>query len=342
MVGMKDIDFDELDRAVNSMISNQSSSATDTSSVVVNTTVGQSSPVATQNVVQRPPAPRLNNGRFMDMVRSNVNQDINKTPLSMPSRPSSQPIANPVSVVDSQPKPSFVVTPVPPNPIKTSVVADEDSDIDQITEDIEATLNQINTPQESPFLSGAKVEKRPLNALVEESNAQESKAVEAKINPVPILTNDDLNKDVIKNHDSLTDEKEKFNQLNIPLPAELQSDILSVESNEGLLVSLHDNVSLDDKDEKPEVLNQNIIVKPESVQPTTVPVVPTSIQQQYVEKPNTEEKVNVSIYDTNSYHKAMDGNKKKSNLMFIVWLVLLIILSIGAGVAVYFFVLPNL
>lgn len=68
-----------------------------------------------------------------------------------------------------------------------------------------------------------------------------------------------------------------------------------------------------------------------------------SIKPQYTEQPSTGDKTNGAIYDTKSYHKAMNGSGKiKANLMLAFWAFLLVLVSVGAGIAVFTFVLPNL
>lgn len=381
---MKDLDFEELDKAVNSMISNQPTNVNVAVSSPANNNNNPAPAVSTspklnlgQNLSIKPVGPRSNNGRFMDMVRSNASQD-SRVPLAMPTRVSNLTQISPAQPV-SQPKVQPVVASVSNNPTilsnaVTPVVnsapnypnsdASHDDDIDQISLDIENTLKQLNEPQESPFLSGAKVEKRPLNAFLNDNSKPEQAVVVNK--PIQVIdsnkisvddksvqidtkfNNDNLlPKNNIPSDSKVISDKEKFAQLDTPLPAELQSDILSIESNESILTG-----DINDDSQPSEVVNPKLgqpqinTVQPQmndnSVKTPLNPVVPTSIQQQYVEKPNSGDKENVSIYDTNSYHKAVDTSKNKKGLMFIVWVVLLILASVGAGAAVFFFVLPNL
>jgi hypothetical protein len=69
---------------------------------------------------------------------------------------------------------------------------------------------------------------------------------------------------------------------------------------------------------------------------------PTSISQQYKEQPVANQSSG-AIFDTETYHKPLTVQpKKRSGALTIVWIILLIILGAGAGVAFYLFVLPNL
>lgn len=79
--------------------------------------------------------------------------------------------------------------------------------------------------------------------------------------------------------------------------------------------------------------------------PTVKPIVdsPTSISQQYQEKPNTGDQHSGAIYDTDSYHKAVvQPAKKGSGWLWVLWVVLLLAIGAGVGAAIYFFVLPIL
>jgi hypothetical protein len=73
------------------------------------------------------------------------------------------------------------------------------------------------------------------------------------------------------------------------------------------------------------------------------PVGPTSITQQYKEQPSTTDQPSGAIFDTEAYHQPLaHPEKKRSGAMVIVWIIALILLGVGAGAGVYFFVLPML
>jgi hypothetical protein len=108
-----------------------------------------------------------------------------------------------------------------------------------------------------------------------------------------------------------------------PLPAELQSDLLNIESNENAATSV------------PEAQ----FVPP--VTPSTdVPTGPTSIVQQYKESPSTGDQPAAALFDTAAYKKPQVKPKKKSSILVILWIFLLLVVGGGIGAAVYFFVLP--
>lgn len=325
---MKDLDFDELDRAVNSVISNNPKPSDD---LVAAETPAQ--PIPSLPVIPVvpivpfvPSVPRPSTGRFMDVVHPS--SDMRST-LVMPERAQDQVILAPI------------VQP-PTNPTMPVDDKDDDSDIDQISNDINKTLGQtFNESQDSPFLSGAKVDKRPLGAFSAEQTATTS------FNPVMTTTQ-------FGAAGKSTDEK--IVEINTTLPAELQNDLLSIEANDTVQIEEPEATIVPETSQiidTPPVadISQISIVKDSVLTsaPESVPVsatstsTSTSIPQQYTERPSTGDKDSGAIYDTNAYHKAMVSPvKKKSGWKWIIWIALLMIASVGAGLAVYFFVLPRL
>jgi len=368
-VDVKDIDFDELDRAVNSAISKNK--PVDDEFLATTPVVPASAPEVTPLPVPTPvftptsapttpiPAARQTmsrpaTGRFMDMVHSSGNMRV-----AVPERPSLRPMSSPASPV--LPKPSLNMMPkMPSNPVKNNN-SNPDIDIDRISDEIDKTLgNSLSDNQDSPFLPDAKVEKRPLNAFTAEQNVSAPIKLPDSINFPPIGKTTDIQENV----DTL-------------LPAELQNDLLSIEADE---VTKADEVYIPEDSEDSEeeltasvpqeiqtdgdaIKNQYVpsepavtpVLEEKPVETVTVaqnstpsstitnPIVATSISQQYAELPNTGDKEIGAIYDTNSYHKAMTPPvKKKSGWMWVIWISILMIISVGAGIAVYFFVLPQL
>lgn len=108
-----------------------------------------------------------------------------------------------------------------------------------------------------------------------------------------------------------------------PLPDELGDDLLKIESGNvtpeaALSVSATHTA-------EPQILSQ------------------TSISQQYKEKPADFDKKASSIYDTNVYHKDPNASiKKKSGWMWVLWIIILLAVGVGAGAVTYFYVLPLL
>lgn len=340
---MKDLDFDELDRAVNSLITSTPASTNNVDTPKETTLdlgngsydqIPVMSPVVSQPIATAPTfAPvspaveRPSTGRFMDVVHPSSNMRSN---LVMPERnlnqtpevkPITLPYSAPVAVVTTPA--SNMPTPMSnnwANPSRPTNEADEDDDIDQIGNDIASAMEQnANVPLDSPFIAGTKVDKRPLGAF---SSDQQPAEPQDKV------------------HDTST------NNNNPSLPAELQDDLLLIESNSTAQPD-------EEVNEKPVV--ESLLVTPVvpvvpvvpilPIAPVTIdtkPVTAISITQQYKEQPNSGDQKTGAIYDTNSYHKALTPTKKKSGWLWVLWIVLLLFIGAGSGAAVYFLVLPNL
>jgi len=422
---VKDLDFDELDRAVNSLLTNGSNTNSDnvaknTTNIgselpktpinshfansispinnfkpnpAVTTTVDSPTletipepietasnqvevraikPIPTIPIFAEPPRPlasRRSSGRFMDVVHPSSDM---RTTLIMPDRVSRQGttinlsavehavVAEPVVVETVVPQPEpierpVVTAPVPnawPDPIdfgdrveiKLPVPAvddSEDDDIDRISDDIDSTLNRAPEVQESPFLSGAKVSKRPLGAFSGDNSLDYIEISPVADAPVADKVSDSDKGVNINSSDQI--------DVDMPLPAELGSDLLTIEAANEVETSDSSVVSpppvtapytapVSPVVQAPEVVIEN---DPPKVIPSTDG--PTSISQQYKEKPSTGDQDSSAIYDTTAYHKAIVGKPaKKSHLFLVLWILLLLAVGAGVGAAIYFFVLPLL
>jgi hypothetical protein len=359
---MKDLDFDELDRAVNSLIAKTpGGSGADSSAVslvtpdpandpnlIPTTPVSAGLPtvpvIAPMPVVERP-----STGRFMDVVHPSSDM---RTSLMMPDR-SPRPVMAPPVMKPIVPTPVSAPAPTEiswPDPIdfqgnnnKPAEEKDDDSDIDQISNDIAKSMGQTqNDPLESPFLSGAKVEKRPLGAFSDGPITSPSmSAVASTPMPQPGQMNGPKNDDP--------------EDVNTPLPAELQNDLLSIESDSTTQTVKPAEPIVPASVSRPVAytpIPTPIIAAPAISAPAQATIVApvsaavstsTSIQPQYKEQPSTGDQKNGAIYDTKTYNKPMvRPTKKKSGWMWIIWIVIFLIVGAGVGAAVYFLVLPNL
>jgi len=365
---MKDLDFDELDRAVNSLIGNKTSSVTPAEPLLTAPAPqAELAPVASPLLIEPsedkpvqalPLAARRTSGRFMDVVHPS--SDMRST--SMPTRPMSRvgttiqapktvqgaygSPSTPETVVEStSSKPDTTTSPEWPDPIdfhgfdgekkevvdtigespvQTSVPepqeavleVDEDSDISKLADDINATLaGTTEQPLNSPFLSDAKVEKRPLGTFSLNETTTPEVPAPIVVPPVVVKPEAETPEAVSTGNNSNVP-----TETNTPMPAELQDDLLQLES---------DNVTLP----APEV---------KAVE-DSAPIGPTSITQQYKEQPSTSDQPTGAIFDTHAYQKPLaHPAKKKSGWTWVIWTLALIIVGAGAGAAVYFFVLPLL
>ena len=374
---MKDIDFDELDRAVNSLIGGVPS--TPAAPTTPASTPAESSSVPAAPLAQTPAAPdptpqplasRRTSGRFMDVVHPSSDMrssapvapvtPVSRTaapleptsPLSVPARPTDTPAAPALATApeSTAPKPSnewpdpldfhgnngeaqsapVAVTPAAA-PVQAPMVTttdDEDSDIAKIADDINATLTKDSQkPLETPFLSDANVEKRPLNALAADTaltTAVMSTDPPAPTPPViPEIQPVTTPSPTAETPQSGEKSEEHPIETDTPLPAELQSDLLNIESNETAAASVP--------------VSQ---FTPPAAPSTDVPTGPTSIVQQYKESPSTGDQPAAALFDTAAYKKPQAKAKKKSSWLVILWIFLLLVVGGGIGAAVYFFVLP--
>lgn len=163
-------------------------------------------------------------------------------------------------------------------------------------------------PLESPFIAGAVVEKRPLGAF----------AADPVQDHIEISPSGEVTEGPVSSLNELPGNEEAT-----PLPDELGDDLLKIESGSA---ETETTVSASTaQTAEPQVLSQ------------------ASISQQYEEKPADNDKKTSSIYDTNVYHKDPNASiKKKSGWMWILWIVILLAVGVGAGAVTYFYVLPLL
>ncbi|MEO6109751.1 MAG: hypothetical protein ABIP50_01945 [Candidatus Saccharimonadales bacterium] len=325
---MQDIDFDELDRAVSSTMEPSTPTPAPSSDAV---TVSDSAP---KPVLSGTPAARRSSGRFMDMVHSSSDMR-NGSPV--PERSAPRPVE--VSAPEHTPEPSVERSTDWPDPLDFHGFDKEDeAEVPApVPETPELELIEDDLPEpkplETPFLSDAKVEKRPLGAF----SSSETPAT-------------DPFDDLMKVEAEETPEVKKD-----------EPELLLAASDEDLLTALTAENEADDKEETPmetpiveqeaepvveetpesPALQQEEVVRP--VETDTAPAGPTSIHQQYKEQPSTTNQPSGAIYDTEAYHQPLAYvAKKKSGGLVILWIVGLIIIGGGIGAAIYFFVLPLL
>jgi hypothetical protein len=262
---MAETEFDELDKAVASVLTpapaDPPAPIPEEIPVVVQTTPP---PEPTVSV-----APRMRStGRFMDVV-----------PPSKIARP--EPVVIPPAV-ETTPPPTFEQ----PDPLDFQGFKMDETP----TPTEAASETPAVEPLGTPFLSDAKVEKRPLGAFSDTPKPPEDTPAPADPE-VPVVLPGDQEKPT-------------------SLPAELHTDLLSIESSESSV---------------------------EEMPPTP------SIVQQYQEKPNSDTQPSAAIYDGEAYHMPLvHGAKKQSSWLVVIWIAALLVVGSGIGVILYFVVLPML
>lgn len=324
---MKDIDFDELDKAVNSLMASTPTPAASDSAA---TSVVPSQPApaaavpvqlpATEPAIQaptptvaRPAAPAIKrSGRFMDMVStpSETRQArpatvASREGLSITPRPSDETVKPVEPVVEAPAQNETIV----PDPIEFSqnYPQEQPTELSAEPDTTEAQADTTMLPSESPFIADAKVEKRPLNAGMPES-------------ATPDLSADftaALSQPSAEAAVEQSDENGKDEPPITPQVAELSSDLVAIESAETL--------------ETTQAVDTSGVASVGGG--PAVPLGAASIVQQYTQKPSTGDQSHAAIYDASQYPEPVSHPAKtKSGWLWIVWVLLL--LGVGAGGAV--------
>lgn len=336
---MTDLDFDELDQAVNSAMGSAMDSADETKTT-------QPSPVTSTDSIEKPvrvvssrtstPVAKRSTGRFMDVVHP-----------SSDMRPSSKPEVDntPVQTEEASEPEKPAQTSDWPDPLDfQGFKMDEPEEPVQKVDVVEKSddTDSSDAPLSSPFLSDAKVQKRPLGAFSAAPDKADAAVTPDKTSTpafsLPAFKLPGELKMEDSNKDGTTSKEPKSDQ---PIPPEFQDDLLSVESDASLTENASDDIS-------PDTVKDASIPSSEeksdtSAEKTSTPAPMPSIVQQYKEKAASADQSSGAIYDTETYHKPIATlPKKKTGLLIVLWIIGLIILGGGIGAAMYFYVLPLL
>lgn len=394
---MKDLDFDELDKAVNTLMTNANkseplSSDSDVRTLDIpptldenatpsfsnlnqavakiegapdsdSTSVVEDAPKASTPAVSMSssvPAPSSiaarRRGRFMDVVHPSSDMTKNNVPVRPVSRQgmtigrgeSSAPI------VSTQPKPAIEELPVLepaqsapetnispvnewPDPLEMADFEPETPKAavsDNLEADLmsEAEKTDDTAPLTSPFLSDAKVEKRPLGG-----SAVAFASDDLSDQLAPVAPEDGKAVDTSKNEDRSNSQLPASPiEQPVQLPEELQGDLMAIESDThmGLPKTEETHPTVE-----PEVRIEMTApeAKAEDEAPREAPAGPMSIPQQYREEPSTTPQESGTIYDTDSYHQPLSHPaKKKSGWLWVVAIVIILLLGAAGGAALYF------
>jgi hypothetical protein len=353
---MKELDFDELDKAVNSLMGDvpktDEPAKDDTNVTAAEPNASESSnegsqptPAATDPSIEAssptlPSPASRRGGRFMDVVHPSSDMKTSRMAASSREGISITPPAPQTSIVSSPEQNTPVDEPVVPvepaaeAPLSSEwpdpIALHEEKQADEPVESVPDTTSPA--PLTSPFLSDAKVEKRPLGgqapdldqAIAKELGNTDTKQptentstkvaslgsplVEEKPTEAPA---EELKPQLLAE----TDEK-------TPLPAELASDLVAIEA--GGATASENPVSTS---------------APESIETPAAPVIGGgSIQQQYTEQPSTGDESHAAIYDTDAAQQPLlHPPKKKTGWLVTIWIVLIIILGVGVGATIWYF-----
>lgn len=341
---MQDIDFDEIDRAVNSLTSTSSdapaaSPSSEPASPLVEP-VAEAPVESTSAPAPAAPSPaaRRSSGRFMDVVHPS--SDMRPTTLSRPApsaptfhreevverddesnRPEPAAVASsafhwpdPIDVASQSPQSEPLPEPSTPDPVPE--VAEEPPAVPELGDLINDENHDDTTPLESPFLPGAKVEKRPLGAF---SGADEG--LPLLEDPIPFSTAPVTEEPTPEVEEPAHEEHETH-------PEELHPELLALEGH--------------NQDESlPEATNPTEPLPAPATE--EISTGPTSITQQYTEHTSSTTEPSGAIFDTDAYHLPLTHSPKKySGILIVVWIIALILVGGGIGAGIYFVLLPML
>ena len=190
--------------------------------------------------------------------------------------------------------------PEEPSPDDTTSMGSDS--VEAIAAELSATPVETAAPATSPFLSDAKVEKRPLGSLSDTVETETPELVDASSASVEQPT------EVLE---APVPESE-----NTPIPEELASDLLAIESG---------TPTPETKEAAPES--------------AATPTGPASIARQYKERPRTasEDDESGAIFDPQTYQQPIEHPAKKSSGWgWVIAAVIIILLAVGAAVAAWF------
>lgn len=380
---MKEIDFDELDRAVSSLMGDVKTDGNpdkdpatgepfekviELDDLKVSVPEGPAESLGASGAipVAKPPAPAIKrSGRFMDVVHPSsdmmkpssmgsvsrqgnniippvprtsetvdepislaepVDEAEQKDQIFMPQ--TEKTIAAPENIeVEEQQKPTSDSWPDPidlatdekePDTDFSAQLLDILGDVGDSSKESDSSVRvddepESEFPQSSPFLSDAKVEKRPLGGY---------------------QTDAELPSDGVAVNVAIEDDTSAQIAVELNLPAELGADIMAVEAAQSGA-----------EEPKPTVEPVELAQPTPTQEPNaheTVDKSSGSISQQYKEEPSSDNGETGAIYDTATYHKALEHPaKKKSGWSVVLWILGLILLGGIGGVAYFYFTTGN-
>jgi hypothetical protein len=364
---MTELDFDELDKAVNSIMAGVDTSKRNTALddpedkvVSIDASQAEASPVATtpEPVVVAPsveakpaqdvqpavsPAPATplavkRRGQFMDVIHPSSDM---KTASAAPKREgvSIQPV-EPFTVPEPKPVDNEPMNLEPTTPPV----------VDVVTTEATVTVEPASPTESEAESTQTQAWPDPIDAAVQ---VEEKEATAADESPVESLPDDVVNEVSSTEAEQplsspfLPDAKVEKRPLGTaasfpesvatpdiatpaptPLPDELKDDVMSLESSSTEASPAEPSTQEDSSHS----------VKASAASTATTPALPGSIPQQYSEQPSTGEQSNSSIYDTSTHHQPLDtGAKKASPVKWVILAVVLLIVGALAGAAYFYF-----
>lgn len=181
----------------------------------------------------------------------------------------------------------------------------ENQEVDSISDSIEPESHEV---PESPFISGADPEKRPLGAFAGTPTVSEEVASGAENEPPHV---DETNS-------AATEEDIREELPIVPLPQELTPEVISVESDDSLQTADGLQESSATNEPEPEIPDAN---------GATTSIAP---QYRHADAPS-DDQGDHPVFDTKDYHQPLTPPAKHSHAGLIVFLVTVILALLGAS-----------
>ncbi len=220
------------------------------------------------------------------------------TKTVQPDEEEPSPVFDPIAFEENKKTDEEDVT--EPADLSSNVSSDEPATV-MSDLDLSLTKSEASTPDTetagSPFLTDAKVEKRPLNSEAmtpPEADEEATVEVEEKDSDIPVE----------------------------PQPAELGSEILAIESGTATVESTAEDKSAPS-------------YKGVTTTPAPVTAAPVSISQQYREQPSSTPEDHQAMYDSAAHPALAHPAKKRSGWWIVLWVILLLALGAGGAAALY-------
>lgn len=362
---MKEFDFDELDKAVTSLMGpgQDSNTPSDSSSDTVTTTspvsvqgpkadgepVKAAAPVSSSDATETVTNPQIikktvgampakRSGRFMDVVHPS--SDMTKTSMSTTPSREAKPVTPAVTVDQATvaEQPSI-------GDLMDAHLAEDDGQkessltaVDTLPQPdslADLTSQDLATQTEDESKSAQEPPKQEVEAPVTDTIASPFLA-DAKVEKRPLgsaLPSTDVTTQNTVPDTAVTTE---------PLQAELNQDVLAIEADNS-----HEDSPKEEADSTPESTNDKSQEGTKSPQsPSTLgpdhmlaaSAAGASIAQQYKQQESTGDQHHEALYDTAAKDAQALAHpaKKKSGWLVVLWVVLLIALGVGGAVALYF------
>lgn len=363
---MKDLDFDELDRAVSSLLGDKatatSPSETDQVSASADPVVVSvaSSPAKPDQPAKKQLVERRSSGRFMDVMHASSDMKSRQKPAV--SRQAATVVP---PVVESAPEEtSMPMTPPVTEDMAPATEASDTSSIDEHT--FPDPLDFHNFSMEDTALSD-ETYTPPVDAEAED-HALALEKVASELNEIDdIIATDEAPVSVDTPFiDGSTIEKRPLGAFSVdttntdasllstseapvetetedtvdatePPFIEAESEVMSVEATGAIFLKPEAQTPID-AEIVPEELKGDIVAVEATPAEAPSTLAGGSIQQQYTEKIQPSGDESTPVFDTTQYHQPIKHTpKEKSGWTTVVLIILFIIAGVGAGAAVYFF-----